>query len=145
MKIYFAGSIRAGRDDKELYLQIIQHLSRFGTVLTEHVGDQKLTLKGEDGPSDTWIYNRDMSWLKECDIVVAEVTKPSLGVGYEIGIAQEMGKKIVCFFRQNQNKVLSAMLNGNEGLQVVNYSSIDELKHEINRIFNDVKDNKGGK
>ena len=42
-KIYFAGSIRGGRDDKEIYAQMIAYLNKYGTILTEHVADQKLT------------------------------------------------------------------------------------------------------
>ena len=61
MKIYFAGSIRAGRDDQELYHQLIQGLQRHGQVLTEHVGDPGLTQWGDDGPSDQAIYDR--IWL----------------------------------------------------------------------------------
>ena len=38
MKIYFAGSIRGGRQDKDIYAEIIKHLSALGVVLTEHVG-----------------------------------------------------------------------------------------------------------
>ena len=38
MKIYFAGSIRGGRDEEENYLKIIKHLAKYGDVLTEHVG-----------------------------------------------------------------------------------------------------------
>ncbi|MEM7514802.1 MAG: nucleoside 2-deoxyribosyltransferase, partial [Bacteroidota bacterium] len=49
MNIYFAGSIRGGRDDKELYLEIIQLLTEYGTVLTEHVADPSLTSWGEEG------------------------------------------------------------------------------------------------
>ena len=78
MKIYFAGSIRAGRDDQELYHQVIQHLQQYGQVLTEHVGDPSLTQWGDDGPSDRAIYDRDMGWLAEADLIVAEVTTPSL-------------------------------------------------------------------
>ena len=48
MKIYFAGSIRGGRDDKELYSQIIKLLSDYGTVLTEHIGSNGLSVMGED-------------------------------------------------------------------------------------------------
>ena len=47
MKIYFAGSIRAGRDDQELYQRLIQSLQYHGQVLTEHVGDPNLTQWGD--------------------------------------------------------------------------------------------------
>ena len=37
--------------------------------------------------------------------VVAEVTQPSLGVGYEIGRAVAMGgKSILCLYRTQENK-----------------------------------------
>lgn len=47
-KIYFAGSIRAGRNDVQLYSKIVGILKKYGTVLTEHVGDPNLTESGED-------------------------------------------------------------------------------------------------
>jgi len=49
MKIYFAASIRGGRGDVELYGQLIEHLRKHGEVLTEHVGNDKITDQGEQG------------------------------------------------------------------------------------------------
>ena len=46
-KIYFAGSIRGGRDDAALYAEIIKNLQSFGKVFTEHVGDSNVIEKGE--------------------------------------------------------------------------------------------------
>ena len=46
LNIYFAGSIRAGRADASLYQRIVKILQRYGTVLTEHVGDPNLTEAG---------------------------------------------------------------------------------------------------
>lgn len=126
MKIYFAGSIRGGRDDQDLYMNIINLLSGYGTVLTEHVGDQTLSILGEDGPDDSFIYNRDMSWLEEADIVVAEVTSPSLGVGYEIGWAENK-KPVICLYRQSSGRRLSAMISGNNHLKTHVYESIADL------------------
>ena len=48
MKIYFAGSIRGGRDDADRYYDIINHLKKYGDVLTEHVGNDALTCSGEN-------------------------------------------------------------------------------------------------
>jgi nucleoside 2-deoxyribosyltransferase len=133
MKIYFAGSIRGGREDKNLYSQIIKNLQKYGTVLTEHIGDQNLTDSGED-LSDKFIYERDLYLIKESDIVVAEVTQPSLGVGYEIGKAEELGKKILCLYREN-NKRISAMISGNENLVTLKYNTLDELFKNIKDFF----------
>ena len=44
--IYFAGSIRAGRSDAVLYSRIVQELKKYGTVLTEHVGNPNITEAG---------------------------------------------------------------------------------------------------
>ena len=134
MKIYFAGSIRGGREDAGLYQQIIEYLKNFGEVFTEHVGDTKLTSKGDDGFSDQYIHDRDMQWLKLADVIVAEVTTVSMGVGYEIGRAVESGKKVLCLFRSNSGKNLSAMIAGCEDLELVYYSSPDEAKNAI-KIF----------
>ena len=54
MKIYFAGAIRGGRDDKELYLEIINYLKEYGEVLTEHIGDQSINTLGENNNKDNF-------------------------------------------------------------------------------------------
>jgi len=121
MKIYFAGSIRGGRDDRTLYLELIEYLREFGEVLTEHVGDPALEEFGEKDLSDNDIFRKDMDWLTECDAVVAEVTVPSLGVGYEIGRAVAMGKPVLCLYRPRPGKRISAMIAGDPSLRVREY------------------------
>ena len=137
MKIYFAGSIRAGRDDQELYHQLIQHLQQYGQVLTEHVGDPDLTPWGDDGPSDWAIYDRDMAWLAEADLIVAEVTTPFLGVGYELGRAESLGKPILCLYRDNDGRRLSAMLSGNPGMATSRYNTVPEALVHIEKFLRD--------
>ena len=134
MKIYFAGSIRGGRDDKELYLEIINLLGKYGKVLTEHIGDKTLSAMGEDGPTDEYIYDRDMAWLNEADVVVAEVTTPSLGVGYEIG-KMEDNKPVLCFYREQDGKRISAMIGGNKNVKIERYRTIDDLGPILETFF----------
>jgi nucleoside 2-deoxyribosyltransferase len=121
LNIYFAGAIRGGREDARLYAQLISYLKTFGTVLTEHVGDDGL-LREEKFLIEQEIYERDMQWLAVADLVIAEVSTPSLGVGYEIGLAQSLGKKIFCLYRTGQGKRLSAMIAGNPALRVESYT-----------------------
>jgi nucleoside 2-deoxyribosyltransferase len=135
MKIYFAGSIRGGREDAALYQHIIEYLKKFGDVLTEHIGDPKLTNLGDDGPTDSYIHNRDLEWLQSADFLVAEVTTVSMGVGYEIGRAVESGKKVLCLFRPESGKNLSAMITGCPNLELVNYSDLNEVKLELKRFL----------
>jgi 2'-deoxynucleoside 5'-phosphate N-hydrolase len=135
VKIYFAGSIRAGRDDVLLYQSIIIELSSFGEVLTVHVGDPSLSEKGDDGPNDKFIFDRDMAWLSASDVVVAEVSRPSLGVGYELGCAVALKKPVLCLYRPVSNRPLSAMIAGNPNIQVTEYSSIEEAKSIIEQFI----------
>jgi 2'-deoxynucleoside 5'-phosphate N-hydrolase len=136
MKIYFAGSIRGGREDAMLYQQIIEYLKTFGEVLTEHIGDSKLTHLGDDGPTDRFIHDRDLEWLQSSDILVAEVTTVSMGVGYEIGRAVESGKKVLCLFRPDSGKNLSAMVAGCPNMELVNYNNLNDLKISVKKILN---------
>lgn len=135
MKIYFAGSIRGGREDAAIYLEIISYLRNFGEVLTEHVGDLTLSDLGDDGPSDEYIHQRDLKWLQSADVLVAEVTTVSTGVGYEIGRAVESGKKVLCLFRTDSGKNLSAMIAGCSDLTLGNYKTLDDAKLFISKFF----------
>ncbi len=84
MKIYFAGSIRGGRQDAALYRRIIARCREYGTVLTEHVGDPSLSVLEQGKAQDGAIYRQDTAWIREADLLVCEATNPSLGVGYEL-------------------------------------------------------------
>lgn len=131
MKIYFAGSIRGGRDEVRVYEALVGYLAGFGEVLTSHVGDPNLDATGDEGVSEKEIYHRDMTWLDEADLVIAEVTTPSLGVGYEIGAAEARGKKILCLFREGGSISLSAMIAGNPALLLKRYLRLADAKAHI--------------
>lgn len=135
-KIYFAGSIRGGREDAGLYAQIIHHMKQFGTVLTEHVGYSGPDSGGVEQLSDQEIYDRDMKWLLSCDAVVAEVTTVSMGVGYELGQAVAKGKKVLCLYRPHNGRHLSAMIAGCPGIQLVLYTEPVEAVSAVTRFLN---------
>jgi dTMP kinase len=135
IKIYFAGSIRGGRNDHELYAKIITLLKKYGTVLTEHVGDKNLTNQGQKNLTNEEIHTKDIGWIDEADIIVAEVTSPSLGVGYEIGRAEPGGKKIIALYRQEEERKLSAMIAGNKNVQTVYYQDVEELVEIFDKLF----------
>ena len=126
MTIYFAGSIRGGRGDQAIYEEIIDRLRRYGTVLTEHVGDVNLSLGGENA-ADCDIHDRDLDWLRSADLLVAEVTTPSLGVGYEIGRAVEWGKRVICLYRPADGKRLSGMIAGCNAVTVHEYAHVTDV------------------
>ncbi|KAK3092377.1 hypothetical protein FSP39_002129 [Pinctada imbricata] len=134
-KIYFAGSIRGGRDDAELYLRIVTQLKDYGTVFTEHVASP--TVEKDDGQLESkFIHDRDMDWLNQSDYLVAEVTQPSLGVGYEIGRAVDLNKKILCLFRPEGKRKLSCMIDGAVGPNfTVKYYTEEEVPGILKEFF----------
>ncbi len=135
MKIYFSGSVSGGREDVELYRQIIRRLKEHGLVLTEHIGDARLDARGEPGLTDAEIHDRDLTWLSEADCLVAEVTTPSLGVGYEIGKATEWGKSVLCLFRSENGSRLSRMIAGSKRAVVREYRNVGEVKEIFAEFF----------
>lgn len=135
MKIYFGGSIRGGRDDQALYLEIIKILQNYGLVLTEHIGDKVLTDMGQIDRTDEEIFTKDVSWVHDCDVMISEVTNPSLGVGYELGLAESLNKKIIALYRPSEDKRLSAMVRGNTNIIVIDYKEVSELSVIFDKIF----------
>jgi 2'-deoxynucleoside 5'-phosphate N-hydrolase len=124
LRSFHSGS---GRDDWASYLEIVRQLREYGQVLTEHVGDVELSVDGED-INNCFIHDRDLSWLRASDYLVAEVTTPSLGVGYEIGRATEWGKPVLCLYRRTEGRSLSAMISGSNGVTLKQYQNLAELK-----------------
>jgi len=138
MKIYFAGSIRGGRQDRDVYAEFIRALKNYGDVLTEQVGDLVTESLSEGGKTDAEIYRRDMAWLRQADALVAEVSTPSLGVGYEVAKAEEYGKPIFCLYRAGASQQLSAMIRGSNMLQVAEYSTREEGIRRIEEFLSNL-------
>ncbi len=132
--IYFAGSISGGRGDRVLYGEIIGMLQSYGRVLTEHIADESLTDQGE-GLHDRDIHDRDVEWLRAATCIVAEVTTPSLGVGYEIGRAVEWRVPVLCLFRSAAGRRLSAMIAGSPGVQIQEYRDTKDLPRILDNFF----------
>ena len=136
MNIYFCGSIRGGRNLGKTYEKIIVMLRNYGNVLTEHLGSDEDIESKDRILTDREIHDRDLQWIADSDLVVAEVTLPSLGVGYEIGRAIEMSKPVLCLFRRGTNYTLSAMIAGSDRVEINYYDDMEEVEDLINSFFN---------
>lgn len=133
-KIYFAGSIRGGRADAELYRRLIEYMKRTDAVLTEHVGTPSLSTLERGREQDGAIYRQDTAWLRESDLVIAECTCPSLGVGYELAYAEKLGKPCYLFYRPSVSQ-LSAMLTGDPYFTILPYETEEELFAAVDGIL----------
>ncbi len=135
MKIYFAGSITGGRDYIENYKKLVNILEKFGDILTKFVADENLTEKGEVNLRDEEIFKRDIDMLKKADLLIAEVSMPSLGVGYEIATALNLNKPVICLYHQNSKFKLSSLISGNPDVILVKYKDIMELNDFFHNYF----------
>jgi len=121
MKIYFSCSLTGGRKDEAAYGAIVDHLLSAGhDVLTAHLArPEVMDLEQVVEPGE--VYHRDIEWIRECDALVAEVSTPSHGVGYEIAYALERAKPVLCCARRGAR--VSKMLTGNDspGFRLVLY------------------------
>jgi nucleoside 2-deoxyribosyltransferase len=111
MNIYFACSITGGRDFESVYRAITATLLSDGhEVPTAHLADSRVKeYEGQVSPGE--IYERDTAWIRTCQALVAEVSTPSHGVGYEVAYALFLGKPVLCVYREGQP--ISKMLTGN--------------------------------
>jgi len=131
MRIYFCGSIAGGREYIDSYRNIVTFLQSEGhIILTEHiiaenVLDSELNLTAEQ------IFRRDVAWLEDSEAVIAEISNPSLGVGYEICYALAKNKPVLGLYEKDI--FVSRMITGNPdtNLQIESYSSIEECLKKI--------------
>jgi len=111
MNIYFACSITGGRDFESIYRAIITALLADGhEVPTAHLADPRVKEFEGQVPARE-VYERDTAWIRACEALVAEVSTPSHGVGYEVAYALSLGKPVLCVYREGQP--ISKMLTGN--------------------------------
>ena len=134
MKIYFSGSIYGGRQKKDTYKLLINELKKYGTILNEQVADDDIFIS-EEKSLDTDIFTDLENKLKEADLIFAEVTVPSLGVGYEIGYADSLNKRIICIYDQTLTEKITTMLRGNTRLKIIPYMNIEEILSNIENIL----------
>jgi nucleoside 2-deoxyribosyltransferase len=135
MNVYFSCSITGGRAEEATYQAIVKDLlGRGHEVPTAHLSSPEVVeLEKIVVPSE--IFARDMKWLKECDAVVAEVSSPSHGVGYEIAYALALGKPVLCCYKKG--KKVSKIITGNSGktLQVKEYETDAEVVEIVNAFL----------
>ncbi|MHA1607029.1 MAG: nucleoside 2-deoxyribosyltransferase [Candidatus Freyarchaeota archaeon] len=137
VKVYFAAPMRGARTGSHIYRLICRFLEEQGcTIITPHVLEDDFE-KVEGFMDDEEIFKRDASLLDECDVLVAEVSSPSTGVGVEIGLARCKGKPVLCLYRKEEKSRVSALILGDPDIMKVEYTLdnfYEELRGAIERL-----------
>ncbi len=136
MKIYFACSITGGREDEAIYRHIVQALLDDGHEVPTAANAGIANTAGLETDLDPReVYSRDIEWIDDSDTLIAEVSTPSHGVGYEVGYALEHQKPVLCIFRQGAR--VSKMILGNTkpGLQIADYAAEQEAIDDVRNFL----------
>lgn len=130
MNIYFTASISGKSKYENEYKEIINCLKQKQLNLTEYVLNTSVTQVTRQSVTDKEkVYHEIASAIKSSDLVIAEISFPSVAVGHEISLALESNKPVIALHLKN-TKV--GLLEGvrNEKLQIVEYK-IENLHKEI--------------
>ncbi|HKZ54345.1 MAG TPA: nucleoside 2-deoxyribosyltransferase [Anaerolineales bacterium] len=121
MNVYFSCSLTGGRNEEGVYRAIVDHLLTAGhDVPTAHLArPEVMSLERVVDPQE--VYGRDVAWIQACDAVVAEVSTPSHGVGYEIAYALSLDKPVLCCYREGATVSKMILGNNSPGLTVRSY------------------------
>ena len=131
MFIYFACSITGGRNEEKIYQVIVDTLVVDGhQVPTAHLSRSDVTAMEEIVDPEE-VYSRDIEWIDSCDALIAEVSTPSHGVGYEIAYALSQNKPVLCLHKHGTR--VSKMITGNTNPFII----VRDYKHnaDISKII----------
>lgn len=137
MKVYCAASMRGGGKYSSYLDEMIRIIQDLGHTPLSESSDQIDVIVKVEGSGDQWIYDRDLEWLQRSDCLIAEVSSPSLGVGYEIAVALHKMKIPVLALCHESVPILSAMIHGNTNplLDLERYSDLDDMSKKIGEFL----------
>lgn len=140
MNVYFACSITGGRQDELVYQKLVAALQEVGHHVPTALlaSPEVMPLEGVVNAED--VYSRDVAWITDCELLLAEVSTPSHGVGYEIGYALALGKRVLCLHHQGCKVSKMILGNPNPQMTVHSYETPEQAVHLLNTYLASMPD-----
>jgi nucleoside 2-deoxyribosyltransferase len=139
MTIYLACTVRGDRGGVLAGRAICERLQRHGhRVLTTHLLADSVET-AESQITETEVFRRDLEWLAACDLLVAEASGSSYGVGFEVGYvlgrAAASGQRVILLYEAARRNQVSRLITGNDAAACTTfgYGSIEELTAFIDK------------
>jgi hypothetical protein len=139
LKIYLACTVRGDRAGVLAGRAICERLQHHGhDVLTTHLLADDVD-RAEAALTEKEVYQRDIDWLSSCDVVVAEASGSSYGVGFEVGFiigrASTTGQRVLLLYNSARRHAVSRLITGNcdAACATFAYDTIDDLVAFIDR------------
>ena len=133
MKIYFTASRAGNKQFGEHYKKIIGAIKKEGfKVQADHI------INDAPQPHEKNFhdyYRSAYKWIKEADMVVAEISTPSSGVGHEIFLALNNKKPVLALLNENAVTDRDATLKGNPSKLLVYEKYDDKNLTQVIRKF----------
>lgn len=126
MKAYITCPV-SNRQEKLGLLPIVEEVA-------QSKGIETFVFQISDNPKE--IFQRDYNQIKSCDIIIAEVSEPSHGVGAEIGLSYELGLKRILLLEKG--KKLSRLIQGVPETVIIEYKGLEDLKKSLNKALSDL-------
>ena len=117
MNIYLACTVRGNRDAITLTRAVADRIEQLGhTVLTRHLLVDDVEAQ-ESTVSERAVFERDISWLESADVLIAEASGSSYGVGFEVGYvlgrAAQTSQQVLLLFEAARRPMVSRLIAGN--------------------------------
>ena len=140
MKIYFVASIKGKSEYLNNYKSIIKTLEDLGLdVICEDV--QTSTEELVSSLSDERRikhYKNVLKWINSSELVIAEASYPSLGVGFEISLALEKGKPVIVLYKEEYAPHFIKGIES-ERLLLIKYN-LRDLRETLKRAIEDARE-----
>ena len=138
MIIYCAGPIRGNDTYKNSFKKIIEYVEGLGnTVLSEFSDKFSSTIP----LTDKQTYKRDLKWIDGSKCMIAEISGPSLGVGFELSYAILQRKLPVLALHNSEVQQISAMILGCDSplITIKKYRDDEDMKNIIKTYLSKIK------
>ncbi len=135
MNVFASLAVFGGRDYIENCKQLVQYILDHGhCVLNKHIVEDDLH-ELDEGSTPHQIHDQCKQWISEADIIIAEISTPSHGVGIELEYATQLGKPIFSFYLEKEKKNVSKMIMGYKDIKKFSYTSPDDFKKILPEIL----------
>ena len=141
MTIYLACTVRGDRGGVLAGRAICERLEHHGHhVQTRHLLADDVEA-AESTITEGEVFRRDMEWLTACDVLVAEASGSSYGVGFEVGYvlgrAHASGQRVVLLYDAARRDKVSRLITGNDhpACATFGYESIEALTAFIDKTL----------
>jgi nucleoside 2-deoxyribosyltransferase len=117
MNIYLACTVRGDRAAVAALRGVADLLEREAhTVLTRHLLEDDVDT-AESALTERDVFERDMEWLEGADVLIAEASGSSYGVGFEVGYvlgrAEQSGQRVLLLYDAARRGRISRLIPGN--------------------------------